>query len=103
MPQGGASVAVTVLAVFTYVMQLPHYYVLIQAIDSRTNGGGGVESTVHRQADEISRLKREMRDGFETIRQSIEEMKEMVEGRRQLMEQQLKKEMSQIRKMIVLV
>jgi len=64
---------------------------------------GNLEQTVHRQSDEVSRLKRELRDGFDTVRQSLDEVKEIVEARRQLMEQQLRKEMSQIRKMIVLV
>ena len=62
-----------------------------------------IESRIGRQAEELARLKRDLREGFDAVRQSIEDMKEMVEVRRQLMEEQVHKEILQMRKMIVLV
>ncbi|XP_048736253.1 protein FAM81A-like isoform X2 [Ostrea edulis] len=55
------------------------------------------------QKEEFARLKRETREGFSTVHESITNMKTVMEGKRKLLEDQLRKEISQIRKMVVLV
>ncbi|XP_041361749.1 protein FAM81A-like [Gigantopelta aegis] len=62
-----------------------------------------LDSDFRRQHEEIAKLKRECREGFSTVHESISNMKLVVEGKRKLLEDQLRKEISQIRKMIVLV
>ena len=52
-----------------------------------------LETTVKQHNEELAALKRELRAGFMTVCDSIEEVKLAVEARRQLMEQQLRKEM----------
>jgi hypothetical protein len=55
------------------------------------------------QKEEFARLKRETREGFSTVHESITNMKTVMEGKRKILEDQLRKEISQIRKMVVLV
>jgi hypothetical protein len=46
---------------------------------------------------------RECREGFSTVHESISNMKTVMDGKRKILEDQLRKEISQIRKMVVLV
>ncbi|XP_061174278.1 protein FAM81A-like isoform X2 [Saccostrea echinata] len=62
-----------------------------------------LEQMAAQQKEEFSRLKREVREGFSTVHESITNMKTVMEGKRKILEDQLRKEMSQIRKMVVLV
>jgi len=62
-----------------------------------------LERTVHRQTEGVTRLKRECREGFSTVHESISNMKTVMEGKRKLLEDQLRKEIGQLRKMVVLV
>ena len=62
-----------------------------------------METQIKRQNDDLLRLKRECRDGFSTVHESISNMKVVVDGKRKLLEEQLRKEISQIRKMVVLI
>ncbi|KAK7012154.1 protein FAM81A, partial [Biomphalaria glabrata] len=62
-----------------------------------------LEKTVHRHTEEIAKLKKECREGFSTVHESISNMKTVVEGKRKLLEDQLRKEIGQLRKMVVLV
>lgn len=62
-----------------------------------------MDAHVKRQSDDIMKLKRECREGFLTIHESITNMKQVMEGRRKLLEEQIRKEMGQIRKMVVLI
>ncbi|XP_062597003.1 protein FAM81A-like isoform X2 [Saccostrea cucullata] len=62
-----------------------------------------LEQMATQQKEEFSRLKREVREGFSTVHESISNMKTVMEGKRKILEDQLRKEMSQIRKMVVLV
>jgi len=64
---------------------------------------GMVDTQLRRQADDISKLKRECREGFTTVHDSISNMKQVSDGKRTLLEEQLRKEIGQIRKMIVLI
>lgn len=62
-----------------------------------------VDEHSRKSSEEVQRLKRECREGFSAVHESITNMKQVVEGKRKLMEEQLRKEISQIRKMVVLV
>lgn len=62
-----------------------------------------LDGALRAQHDEINKLKRDTRDGFSTVHESISNMKTVMEGKRKLLEDQLRKEISQIRKMVVLV
>lgn len=62
-----------------------------------------MDNNIKRNTDEIARLKRECREGFATVHESISNVKTVMEGKRKLLEDQLKKEIGQIRKMVVLV
>ncbi|XP_013061571.2 protein FAM81A-like [Biomphalaria glabrata] len=62
-----------------------------------------LEKTVYRHTEEIAKLKKECREGFSTVHESISNMKTVVEGKRKLLEDQLRKEIGQLRKMVVLV
>ncbi|KAL4227871.1 hypothetical protein ACF0H5_013309 [Mactra antiquata] len=62
-----------------------------------------LDAALRQQHDEISKVKRDTRDGFSTVHESISNMKTVMEGKRKLLEDQLRKEISQIRKMVVLV
>jgi len=52
-----------------------------------------LETTVKQHNEDLARLKRELRAGFTTLCDSIEEVKRVVEARRQLMEQQLRRDL----------
>ncbi|ELU06030.1 hypothetical protein CAPTEDRAFT_149793 [Capitella teleta] len=56
-----------------------------------------------RQAEDLAKLKREMREGFAAVHESISNMKQILDGKRKLLEEQLRKEIGQIRKMVVLI
>lgn len=59
---------------------------------------------VHRsQSEEVARLKREMREGFATLQDTVSNMKTVLEGKQKLLEESLRREISQIRKMVVLI
>lgn len=59
---------------------------------------------VHRsQSEEVARLKREMREGFATLQDTVSNMKSVLEGKQKLLEESLRREISQIRKMVVLI
>jgi transcriptional regulator of heat shock response len=62
-----------------------------------------LDGSLRQQHDEIAKVKRDTRDGFSTVHESISNMKTVMEGKRKLLEDQLRKEISQIRKMVVLV
>ncbi|KAK3588380.1 hypothetical protein CHS0354_018181 [Potamilus streckersoni] len=64
---------------------------------------GRLDANLRQQQDEISKIKRETRDGFSTVHESISNMKTVMDGKRKLLEEQLRKEISQLRKMVVLV
>jgi len=51
-----------------------------------------LESTVQQHSDQLTCLKRETRVGFTSLHDSVEELKQVVEARRQLLEQQLRRE-----------
>ncbi|OWF47733.1 protein FAM81A-like [Mizuhopecten yessoensis] len=62
-----------------------------------------LDNHIKTNAEEFGRLKRETREGFSTVHESISNMKTVMEGKRKLLEDQLRKEIGQIRKMVVLV
>lgn len=62
-----------------------------------------MDANIKRNAEEIAKLKRECREGFATVHESISNVKTVMEGKRKLLEDQLRKEIGQIRKMVVLV
>lgn len=61
------------------------------------------EAAVQHQADDVRRLKHEYRVGFSTTLDNIAESKGIVEGRILILEEQLRKEIGQVRKMVVLI
>ena len=77
------------------------YAPTFQALEGRLKSH--VDVSVHRHNEDLTRLKRDCRDGFSPVHDSIAEMKEVLEGNRKLLEEQLRKEMNQIRKMVVLI
>ena len=58
---------------------------------------------VRKQEAELARLKRESREGFATVHETVANMNKVVEGKRALLEEQLRKELAQLRKMVVLI
>ena len=62
-----------------------------------------MEAGLRKQTEEIARLKNECREGFSVVHESINNMKTVVDGRRKLLEDQLRKEIGQVRKMVVLI
>jgi hypothetical protein len=56
-----------------------------------------------RQNVEHTRLKQECREGFTTVHDSIGNMKSVMDGKRRLLEEQLKRDIASIKKMVVLV
>lgn len=62
-----------------------------------------IESNLRHQGEEISKLKRESREGFGTVHESITNMKTLTEGKQTLLVEQLRKEIGQVRKMVILV
>jgi hypothetical protein len=62
-----------------------------------------LDFSIRNQQEEFSKLKRECREGFSTVHESISNMKTVMDGKRKILEDQLRKEISQIRKMVVLV
>ncbi|XP_046373676.1 protein FAM81A-like [Haliotis rufescens] len=78
-----------------------HYTDLQSHIESKLLAR--IEADIRRLSEELAKLKRECREGFSTVHESISNMKTVMEGRRKLLEDQLRKELSQIRKMVVLV
>ena len=55
------------------------------------------------QDDQVQKLKRECREGLSTLHDSLGHMKAVTDGKRQILEEQLKKEIGMIRKMVVLI
>ena len=74
---------------------------LVQHIESKLLAK--MDGNIKRNAEDISKLKRECREGFATVHESISNVKTVMEGKRKLLEDQLRKEIGQIRKMVVLV
>lgn len=62
-----------------------------------------LDYSIRNQHEEFSKLKSECREGFSTVHESISNMKTVMDGKRKILEDQLRKEISQIRKMVVLV
>lgn len=58
---------------------------------------------VRKQEAELARLKRESREGFATVHETVANMNKVIEGKRTLLEEQLRKELAQLRKMVVLI
>ena len=52
-----------------------------------------LESTVQQHSDQLTRLKRQLRCGFTSLHDSIVEVQRVIEARRQLLQQQLRREM----------
>ncbi|KAK7450217.1 hypothetical protein BaRGS_00039965 [Batillaria attramentaria] len=62
-----------------------------------------MDSNIKKNSEDVTKLKRECREGFATVHESISNVKTVMEGKRKLLEDQLRKEIGQIRKMVVLV
>ena len=62
-----------------------------------------LDDKLRSQAEQIQRLKRECREGLSTLHDSLGHMKNVTDGKRQILEEQLKKEIAMIRKMVVLI
>jgi len=62
-----------------------------------------VESAFKQQTEKLEKLKRECRQGFATVHESITDSKGLLEGKLTLSEEQLRKEISHIKKMVVVV
>ena len=62
-----------------------------------------LEAQKKRSSEDVGHVKRECRDGFTVVHESITNMKQVMDGKRKLLEEQIRKEISQIRKMVVLI
>lgn len=62
-----------------------------------------LDSGLDRQNDEIGKIKRESRAGFSTVHDTIVDMKKVLEGKLGILEERMRKEIGQLRKMVVLV
>lgn len=62
-----------------------------------------VTNALRSQNDTFLRLKNECRQGFATVHDSITNSKHVLEGKLTLSEEQLRKELGHIKKMVVLV
>ena len=62
-----------------------------------------LDNQKQRSADDVGHVRRECRDGFAVVHESITNMKQVMDGKRKLLEEQIRKEIAQIRKMVVLI
>ena len=74
---------------------------MVQGVEERWKAAH--EAAAARQAEDVRRLKHEYRVGFSTVLDNIGESKSVVEGKILLLEEQLRKELGQVRKMVVLI
>lgn len=74
---------------------------LVQQLENKIQSS--VQSQIRQHKEEMAKLKREVRDGFIALREAIDHMKQVLDGKRKLLEEQLRKEIGQIRKMVVLI
>ena len=76
-------------------------YFYVQGLEQKVNVA--LDAHLKRQTGEIQRLKKECREGFATVHETISHMKQVMDGKRKLLEEQIRKEIAQIRKMVVLI
>ena len=62
-----------------------------------------LDAHLKKQSNELAKLKIECREGFTTVQESIVNMKKVMDGKYRLLEEQIKREISSIRKMVVLI
>ena len=62
-----------------------------------------VDNADKQHTEDMNKLKRECREGFSTVHESISNMKTVTDGKRKLLEEQVRKEIGAIRKMVVLI
>ncbi|XP_050402586.1 protein FAM81A [Patella vulgata] len=78
-----------------------------QIIDIQNNVEASVlkkmDARILMNTEDIARLKRECREGFVVIQESITNAKLVNDGKRKILEEQLRKEIGHLRKMVVLV
>ena len=74
---------------------------MFQGLEQKVNVA--LDTHLKRQTGEIARLKKEAREGFATVHETISHMKQVMDGKRKLLEEQIRKEIAQIRKMVVLI
>ncbi len=55
------------------------------------------------QDDSIGKLRAECQSGFAAVHESMSSMKRMTDGKLQLIDEQLKKDLGALRKMVVLI
>lgn len=62
-----------------------------------------MDERLSKASGEYDRLRREMKEAFENIQDSIVTLQNVVEGKIKLAEDRLEKEIEKIRKMVVLI
>ena len=62
-----------------------------------------LRESIQRQGEDLARLKRETREGFATVHEAMNNMNKVLEGKRSLLEEQLRKELAQLRRMVVFI
>ncbi|KAL3309479.1 FAM81A, partial [Cichlidogyrus casuarinus] len=70
-------------------------------LESRVNKMA--DELTNRQFDDLQELRNEIREGFKTLHDSIQNSKTVLDGKHKLLEENLRQELSQIRKMVVLM
>ena len=62
-----------------------------------------MDERLNKSNSEYERMRREMKEAFESIQDSIVTLQNVVEGKIKLAEDRLEKEIEKIRKMVVLI
>lgn len=63
---------------------------------------GRLDTHTRYHQEELAKAKREFREGFTSVHDSISNAKKVLEGKSKLLEDKLKKDISQVRKLVVL-
>lgn len=61
-----------------------------------------LETHTRHHQEELAKAKREFREGFTSVHDSISNAKKVLEGKSKLLEDKLKKDINQVRKLVVL-
>lgn len=75
-------------------------YIWFQKVETRIINR--LETHTRHHQEELAKAKREFREGFTSVHDSISNAKKVLEGKSKLLEDKLKKDINQVRKLVVL-
>ena len=76
------------------------YIYVLQKVETRILSRLDIHTRKHQE--ELARAKNEFREGFTEVHDSIANAKRVVEGKSKLLEDRLKKDIAQVRKLVTL-